>query len=814
MSRTVARPHRRTRADEVVRVPRRLDARLLVPVLISWPVVAFVALLVPTAWVWSAALLAGIGSAGVVRTRPPSSAVRLTALTFAVLALLLLATAGHRTVRDVGPLEHLAGAQAVVTVRGSVAAEPRVVGGVLADGDFAVTGGAEEAGREPMVLVRVDVREVEGRGRATAVSAPILVMGDESWAGVRWHEDIQAVVRLAPAEAGDAVVALARPKSPPTLAGHPGAVFRAADSVRSDFRAATAGLSNDARGLVPALVIGDTSRTPEDLTAAMLDTGMSHLSAVSGSNVTLVLAVGLGLCRLVGVPRRGRPWVALGVLAAFVVLARPEPSVIRAAVMGAVGLLALSTSRRQAGVPALSGAVAVLLVWDPWLARSYGFALSSVATLGLLLFAQPWGKAIARALPTRLGWFGPVLAVPLAAQAVCGPIVVPLQGTVSLVAVPANLLAAPLVGPTTILGVAVAVLSVIWVEGASWVAWLAGAPAQGIAWVARSCAEMPLGNLEWGDSAAAALGLAGVTVAVVVLTPWAWRRARLRPLLGLAAVLVAVAAAAPTNIVTWPPPGWVFVACDVGQGDGLVVNSDSTEGTGHAVVVDAGEDPDLIDGCLDRLGVDVVDLVVLSHFHADHVAGLAGVVAGRNVAEIRVSPVAEPGTMARGVRELAATEGIPVGELRAGDTVRVGPVTAEVWWPAHLISDGSVPNNGSVVMTVRVRGVDLLLSGDMEREAAAQVLRAARRDPQRWGEVDVLKVAHHGSSNRDDQLLEMVEGRLAVISVGEDNDYGHPAPALLSALASRGFAVYRTDLSGDVAVTVDADGEIAVRTRE
>ena len=322
---------------------------------------------------------------------------------------------------------------------------------------------------------------------------------------------------------------------------------------------------------MPALVIGDTSRTPPDLTEAMLDTGLSHLSAVSGSNVTLVLATALGLCQLVGVPRRGRPWVALGVLVGFVILARPEPSVIRAGVMGAVGLLALSTSRRQAGVPALSGAIVALLVWDPWLARSYGFALSSVATLGLLLFAQPWGRAIARGPPGASPGSGLSLRS-LAAQAVCGPIVVPLQGSVSLIAVPANLLAAALVAPTTIVGVAVAVLSVVWVGAASWLACARGRASTGHRLgredVRRGALRQHrMGRLRCRRGAARprhrgrhrrlALGLAAHPAP---------------SLLGAAVVLAVTAAATPTSVASWPPPGWVFVACDVGQGDGLVIN--------------------------------------------------------------------------------------------------------------------------------------------------------------------------------------------------------------------------------------------------
>lgn len=765
------------------------------PVVLAWPVVAFWALLstpVVVAIVAAAALSAALALVGLWRRRGGGPRQRLLALTLACLALLLVATAGHLALRTVGPLDELAGQRAVVRVHATLATEPRVIGG----------GSTTQEAARRLVVVEITVHEVVARGSSTAVGSSLLVIGGPEWADLGWRDEVEAVLRLAPADAGDRVAAVATPRGRPHRLGSAGGVFAAADFVRARFRGATSALPDDARGLVPALVIGDTTRTPDDLTAAMLATGMSHLSAVSGSNVTLVLVAAVGVAGLLGVRRRFRPWVAGAALVGFVVLARPEPSVIRAAVMGAIGLLAVSASRRQAGLPALSGAVIVLMVWDPWLARSYGFALSAVATLGLLLFAQPWGRALGRMLPRRWAGLGPVLAVPLAAQAVCAPIVVPLQGTVSLIAVVANLLAAPLVAPTTIVGITVALVSVEWVAAASLLAWVAALPALGIAWVARACADVPMGTIAWGDSAAAAVALAAVTILLVLAAPWLWRRTRLQPLLVIALALGATAFTLPTAPVSWPPPGWVVVACDVGQGDGLVVNT----GPGHAVVVDAGPDAKAMDGCLDRLGVAAVDLVVLTHFHADHVRGLDGVLQGRSVAEIRVSPVRQPGPEADRVARLAGAARVPVHELQAGDDLRVSGVTAHVWWPAREIEAGSVPNNGSVVMSLHVAGVGVLFAGDMEREAAGEVARAAARDPADWSGIDVVKVAHHGSSNRDDRTLDGVRGRLALISVGVDNDYGHPAPATLQALRDRGYEVHRTDLEGDLAVVGGADG--------
>ncbi|RKT77098.1 competence protein ComEC [Terracoccus luteus] len=783
--------------------------RLLLPVAVAWPVVAFWALLAERVVVVATGAVCGAGALVLLRRsrRPGAGAAAgrrvagLLALGLATLALLLVAVSGHRALRATGPVDELADARAVVTLRAALATEPRVIGGGPSEaGDTAAGGGGRTA--RALVVVELDVHRVTGRGRTTDVSVPVLVIGGPEWARLHWRDEVEVVARLGPPDPGDRVVAVASPRGSPRLLGGPPAVFAAADHVRERFRSATEHLPADARGLVPALVVGDTTATPADLTDAMLTTGMSHLSAVSGSNVTMVLVAAVGLCRLLALPRRWRPWGAGTALAAFVVLARPEPSVIRAAVMGVVGLLALSTSRRRAGVPALAGAVVVLLVYDPWLSRSYGFALSSVATLGLLLFAGPWATALGRVLPRRLRWLGAVLAVPVAAQVVCAPVVVPLQGAVSIVAVLANLLAAPLVAPTTMAGVAVALLSVVSVGLAGWLAWAAAVPALGIAWVARTCATAPFATLAWGDSALAALGLALLTAAAVLAAPWAWRRARLRPLVAGAVVVTTTALAVPTTTLAWPPPGWVAVACDVGQGDALVL----ANGPGHAVVVDAGPDPRLVDGCLDRLGVEVVDLVVLSHFHADHVRGLAGVLDGRAVRAVRASTVDDPPGEARQVARLVTDAGLPLERLRAGDDLAVGGVRAHVWWPAREIDAGSVANNASVVLTVHLGGVGLLLLGDVEREAAGEVVRALARDPTGWAGIDVVKVAHHGSSNRDDRLLDGAPGRLALVSVGADNDYGHPAPATLDALSQRGFRVHRTDLEGDLAVVDDGDG--------
>jgi len=428
-----------------------------------------------------------------------------------------------------------------------------------------------------------------------------------------------------------------------------------------------------------------------------------------------------------------------------------------------------------------------------------------------LLFARPWGQWFSRFLPSRLKGLGVAIAIPVAAQAMCGPVVVLLQGSVTVIGVVANLLAAPLVAPATVLGVSVALVALVSHPLAVMLGWLAALPTLGIAWVARACADVPMGTLPWPDGAVGALLLASLSIGLLFTGPWLMVMIRNHPCAVAALALLTLVSAWPTSGLVWPSPNWRLVACDVGQGDGLVLAS----GQGHAVVVDAGPDPALIDGCLTRLHVQVVDAIVLTHFHADHVDGLPGVLHGRVVRQILTSPVPDPDFQVREVQGWAAAAGIPMQPLYPGDQLRWGSVQAAVLWPARVIHEGSLPNNGSVVMSVDLSGLRVLMLGDVETGAAHEVLLALRRDPayEGAGGYDVLKVAHHGSRLQDPTLLAEVRAPVALISVGAGNTYGHPAPGTLDLLQAAGSRVFRTDQRGDIAVARAGDGTVLVSTR-
>lgn len=682
-----------------------------------------------------------------------------------------------------GPVDDLAREEAAARLTLVVTADPLRRAGT--------TAGNSRRG-DDTVLVPARVVALTARGRDVTARLPVLVLALDRESAGRWHrllpgQRVRTTGVLRPARPGQALAAVVLARSPPELVGRPPLVQRAAGELRAGLRDAADGLPPGPRGLLPGLVLGDTSRMPPQLVDDFRTSGLTHLNAVSGANVAIVVGFVLLVARWLGA--RGRWLPVLGALAmvGFVVLARPQPSVLRAAAMGGVALLALASGRRRASLAALSGALLVLVLVDPWLSRSYGFVLSVLATAALVVLAPGWTVALReRGLPVGLA---AAVAVPLAAQAVCAPVVSMLSGQVSLVAVPANVLVAPAVAPATVLGVLATVVSVVSDTGARWLATAGSAPAWWIAEVAQRCAAAPLAAVDWSSSLAAAGGLVALTVVVIAVV----RRVGTRPRLAMAvALLLLVALAVPTSSPGWPPRGWVLVACDVGQGDALVLSA----GRAGAVVVDAGPEPRLVDRCLRALGVRRVPVVLLTHLHADHVEGLPGVLRRRQVGEVVVGPYDEPAAEHRRVLAWAGSAQVAVRVADMGEQVQVGSLSWRVIWPARIIEgEGSTPNNASLVLLVRNQGVELLLTGDVEKPAQRALLAS-------WspGPVDVLKVAHHGSANQAPELLAAVRPRVALISVGAHNDYGHPARPTLVALKRLGVLVRRTDRDGTVAV--------------
>lgn len=703
--------------------------------------------------------------------------------------LLLLAVAAAALVSGLrvsataaGPVPVLAQDGAVVDVVLTLRSDPVVRPGRFAD----------------LVVFEAGIEWVSGRGTSSRVDSPVLVIADPAWSRLELGARVNAIGALAPATETD-VAAVFFPSRIEQVVDAPAWWWRASTVMRDGIAEGVATTGPDARALVPALVDGDDSGVPADLAEDFRTCGLTHLLAVSGTNLTLVVGFLLLVSRWCGA--RGYAAIVVGLVgtAGFVLLARPEPSVLRAAAMGLVALAGLGAGGRRRGVRALSLAVLVLVLVDPWLSRSIGFVLSVVATAGILVLSPRWSAALGRWLP---GPLAEAVAVPMAAQVACTPVVAAFTGQVSIVAVGANLLAGPAVGPATVLGLLAGALTLLWNDVGHLVGHAAGAMVWWIVTVAHQGARLPGASTAWDGGAAGIVVLVAICTAFCLVAPRALARPR------TSVVCLALVAAWVLHPVSWgwPPRGWVMVTCDVGQGDAIVLDA----GEGAAVVVDAGPDPQLVDDCLDRLDVATVPLVVLTHMHADHVDGLPGVFDGRTVGEIDTGPVVPDTVQYADVLRTAATHGVPVNPVVYATERSIGALSLTMLGPVPGVATpdvtGTAQNNSSIVLAVATRGIRLLLTGDVEPEAQQALLA--------WGSAlgaDVLKVPHHGSAFQDAEFLATVGADVAVISVGADNDYGHPSPQTLGTLDRAGVRVLRTDRDGDIAV-VAADG-LSVATR-
>ncbi|MRG61553.1 MBL fold metallo-hydrolase [Agromyces sp. CFH 90414] len=767
---------------------RGRDLRLLAPAAVAWasawlavaaPDVA-IASWVPMALAWALALGAFIGVVIVHRTgRAPGVRAVAAAVLVASAAAAVVVHSAHATalVRDASPLAAAAADHATVDVAVELTGTPRAVMASPTMPWLADDG-----------MVRFDARLVAVDGRA-ASPVSVRVSGAEARGlGFGAIAGFRARVMRAPAAEAEGFVL--RPVGDLDVRA-PGPLLAWSAALRAGFAEAADRLGGDGGALVPGLAIGDTAAVGAELDASMKASSLSHLTAVSGANCAIVTALAFALAAACGAPRAVRVVVAIAALAGFIVLVTPEASVVRAGAMAIVVLVATASGRPGGGVAALSVAVIALLAVDPWYARDYGFALSVCATAGLLLLAGPIGERLARFVP---GPLAVVLAVPIAAQLACQPVLVLLAPSIASYGVVANLLAGPAAPVGTMVGLLGCLLLPVLPSvgfAALQVAWL---PATWIAIVAHGIAALPGAQLPWLADAPGAALLAAVTAGALWLVLARRRPVRLvRAVAGCLvlalAIPVGILVGGPAVIRSGAPGNWTIAACDVGQGDAVLIRS-----AGSTALIDTGPDAQALERCLQLTGVDRIDLLVLTHWDADHVGG-SDAVAGR-VGTVLHGPL--DGERSDRVIEPMAAAGAEFVEATAGRRGRLGDASWELLWPPPGEPPG---NDASLVLDLEMPGWRGLFLGDLGEGAQQRML--ARTALARY---DLVKVAHHGSADQSAQVYSAAAATVGIVGVGADNGYGHPTGHLLDLLASAGTAVVRTDLAGTSLITV-VDGE-------
>ncbi len=573
------------------------------------------------------------------------------------------------------------------------------------------------------------------------------------------------------------------------VVGRRGGIGGGADRLRAHLEDAVAtGTTGERERLLAGIVLGESAGLGRPLRDAFEASGLAHLLAVSGQNVAIVAVGTVAAARLVGIGRLVAEALAIAAVLGYALAAGWQPSVVRAAVAGILVSLAWLTSRPRDRWHAMAVGAFVLLVWMPTSALEPGFQLSFAAVAAIFVLMPRFQATLGR-YPVPRAVAG-LAAIALACGLVTAPIVWLHFGAIPLWTVPANVLAEPAMPPLVALSLLAAAVEPVLPSVAASLSWLAGWCAAWIALVARTVASLPYAEVRSG------VAIAGLAATVAAL----WGMARC-PRRWRAAVVTAVAAAAATALVVglalrdrpaWTPPaGLRITVLDVGQGDAILL-----ETRNGAVLVDQGPPEARVAAQLSAMGVRSLSAVVLTHPQRDHIGGAEEVLRQLDAASVLDPGLAMPSSWGTAALEAARMRSVRVVEARAGTSFRLGDLVLEVLWPDGSGQPTDDPNHWATVILARYGDVEALLPADAESDVTLRL---------RLPIVEILKVAHHGSADPGlPELLRRIRPRVAVISAGVGNDYGHPRSETLEALeAVPGLRTYRTDLDGRVVIETD-----------
>ncbi len=648
---------------------------------------------------------------------------------------------------------------------------------------------------------KVELRSVQSRdGWLPANSVGVL----STKASIYLHagETYRGRLQFAPANRSGSEFRATAYLAPKLLAEAP-AWQRFVSELKRSFLGKTRGVNADAKALVTGLAIGNTEGLSPTSKTSMATVSLTHLIAVSGANCAIVMAA---VFFLLGRVLRKRWWrfaVSEAVLLAYVYITEAPSSVIRAAIMATIVILAKTMGRKLGALNSLGLAVLVVFTVWPTMPSDIGFALSAVATAGLLVVAP----ALFERLPTSWPkWLRAAIAVSAAAQLMCTPILLQFQAGLPLYAVAANLLAEPLVAPVTILGL----LALLVVYPMPWLAsvlvYMASIFTNYIVGLANWFAQLPEALVPWIPGGAGEISAAVLVIGIVI---WATlKTSNVRHLLAIGLLLVggfelAGAGIGYLTFVRWPTSDWFVISCDVGQGDATLIRSQN-----HYALIDVGRNPEPIARCLNRLGVHHLDLLVLTHFDMDHVGGVTGVLPNVSIDQALVTSFTDTRPGANFVRdELDAWQ---VNTLSSGVGVvgRLGEFNWRVLSPHLGAQEAEDSNDGSVTMLFDSSRVSILTLADLGEKGQMRLARekASWMPRDFFSKPLVLKVSHHGSADQYPEFIESLRPRVALISVGLNNGYGHPTKRALSMLRASGAEIERTDLMGSVAIGLGDGG--------
>jgi competence protein ComEC len=583
--------------------------------------------------------------------------------------------------------------------------------------------------------------------------------------------------------------------------GRRGGLAGLGDRLRERIESAVArGTDGVRRGIVLGVVLGEDEGLPSDVQDDFRASGLYHLLAVSGQNVAFLAGGIYALGWLLRLSRVARELSIIAAIACYVLAVGWQPSVVRAGVVGGLASLAWLAARPSDRWHFLALGALVLMAWMPTSVLDPGFQLSFAAVAAIFV-AVPWLRRRLDGYPVP-GAAADALAVALACSVATTPIVLFHFGEAPVYTVLANVVAfvaAPLVLG---FGLLAAVVDPVSPSAAAGLASLAGWAAGWLELVARTVAGLPSAAVETGPVLVACVALGGALLVLRRLRGRIFQAQALPVAFAVGGAVLVAGAAWATRVepVREPPPGLRVTFLDVGQGDAILLETPRA-----SVLVDQGPPEGDAAQQLRSMGISSLTALVLTHPQRDHVGGAAAV-----IRRVRVGRVLDPGLATTGPEyeealSAARSRGVEVDVVRSGSTYRAGGLTLRALWPDDEGTPTEDPNLNALVLVASFGETDVLLPADAESDVTARLSLP---------EVEVLKVAHHGSEDPGlPTELRDLRPSIAVISCGRDNEYGHPRPETLAALeGAPGVAVYRTDEDGRVVVESDGAQTLTVET--
>jgi competence protein ComEC len=565
------------------------------------------------------------------------------------------------------------------------------------------------------------------------------------------------------------------------------------EGLRAVFLFRAQGVNPDAKALVGGLAIGERDLLSPEMAENMKTLSLTHLVAVSGANLAIVMGVVYLLTAACALSRNTRFVTALLVMVVYVLVVGPESSVLRSATMATFVVIGLWLGRGTKPIISLAWAVIFLLAIDPGLATDFGFSLSALATVGLLTMALPIYNWLSRYMP-RLIAIG--IAASFSAQLATTPVLLMLQPSIPIYSVLANLIVEPVVAPVTVLGILALILAYPLPVLSSAVSYVASLGTWWITLVATEVSGWPAARVHF------VAGPVGVALAslIVLLSLGLYQKRLSKYRTGIAASLVGIMLFS----ASWSSADqirfqvfdgeWDVVNCDVGQGDALVVRSQ-----GVVALIDVGREPEPIDKCLDNLQVTKIDLLVITHFDADHAGGIYGALNNRYVKTAIISGFADNRPLVSLVETALAQSKVEVLTGFAGMGGKLGELKWRVLAPTAKATEAKDSNDASVIVSFTGAGYGLLALGDLGGVGQTRLMRNAGGVLNELSGMPLLlKVAHHGSADQSTELFRLLSADIAIFSVGQ-NPYGHPTKKALDQAALSGSRIVRTDQLGSIA---------------